>query len=100
MVANPYSQENLSFNTFVRTFERDVNNEELVWHSDEFDRIVTVMNDCQGWLLQLDNEIPKYLHKGDIVEIERDRYHRLIKFDFDKTSELIVKIQENICVEE
>ena len=37
---NPYSEESLGENSYIRTFSEDTLEEELKWHWDEEDRIV------------------------------------------------------------
>lgn len=77
----------------VRVFSEDVSPEELVWHRDKADRIVTVLEGT-GWSFQRDNELPFELHPGDKFFIEAFEYHRIIK---GKT-ELKLKIEEKTNV--
>lgn len=83
---SPYSQirEN---NLIVRTFSQNVNEDELVWHRDQRDRQVTVIQQTD-WQFQFDNELPQVLK--DTIFIPRGRYHRLIK----GTGDLMVQIHE------
>jgi len=60
----------------IRTFKKDVNTEELVWHRDREDRLVEVL-DGSGWELQLDNELPKKMKPGDTFIIPEGVYHRV-----------------------
>ena len=50
----PFSQIDLSENKKLRTFSGDVNSSELVWHMDEEDREVMVL-ESNSWYLQMDN---------------------------------------------
>lgn len=84
-----YKQENITNNKFIRTFKSDVDSSELVWHRDKKNRIVEVLNDSD-WFVQLENELPRKLNKGDILFIAKESYHRVIKGDTD----LEVKILE------
>lgn len=84
-----YKQENITNNKFIRTFKSDVDSSELVWHRDKKNRIVEVLNDSD-WFVQLENELPRKLNKGDILFISKESYHRVIKGDTD----LEVKILE------
>ena len=52
----PYSQTNISENTFERIFDLSVDNEELVWHRDRRTRFVKVLEGV-GWKFQFDNEL-------------------------------------------
>lgn len=86
----PYSDNAISNNTFERTFKNDVQNDELVWHRDHYDRYISVING-ENWKLQLDNNMPELLEKENIYYIPKNVYHRLIKGDGD----LILKITED-----
>jgi hypothetical protein len=60
----------------IRTFKKDVDTEELVWHRDREDRLVEVL-EGDGWELQLDNELPKKMKPGDTFIIPEGVYHRV-----------------------
>lgn len=66
----------------IRTFKKDVNTEELVWHRDREDRLVEVLGGS-NWELQLDNELPKKMKPGDTFIIPEGVYHRVKKGDED-----------------
>jgi hypothetical protein len=61
----------------------------LQWHFDNEDRKITVLKN-EGWLLQMDNELPKLL-EGTFI-IPKHIYHRIIK----GSSDLVVKIEKII----
>ena len=73
----------------IRTFDKDVTDNELIWHRDQNDRMVEVVNGY-GWKFQFDNELPLDLKPGDILYIKKDRIHRVIK----GYSDLTLKIKE------
>jgi hypothetical protein len=75
-LGNPYTDEKISDNEFIRTFDKNIMPEELLWHFDERDREVTPINE-NDWLFQFDNQLPIFLH--DKIFIRKDEYHRLIK---------------------
>ena len=83
-----YKQENITPNKFIRTFKSDVDSSELVWHRDKKSRIVEVLNDSD-WFVQLENELPRKLNKGDIFFIAKESYHRVIKGDTDLKVQII-----------
>ena len=60
---NPYIDTN---NT--RTFSKDVDAMSLIWHTDQEDRTVTVL-EGKGWQFQRDNELPLALTEGDNIFI-------------------------------
>jgi len=77
-------------NTIIRTFPFDLNEEELVWHRDHNDRNVKVLTG-KGWKVQMDNQLPKEIKRGDTFFIPKETYHRIIK----GTTDLVVKIIED-----
>jgi co-chaperonin GroES (HSP10) len=85
----------LPFNEFenegfkYRVFETGVNSEELKWHYDEKDRVVEVIK-SNNWQIQLDNQLPYKLKTGDIININKYEYHRVIK----GTDNLIIRFKE------
>ena len=87
----PFSQEQIDDSTFIREFNQDIDSEELIWHMDRKDRIVTIL-ESSGWEFQMDNELPKILKEGDVLFIPKYTYHRVIK----GSGKLIVEIKEEI----
>jgi hypothetical protein len=83
---NPYSQKREN-NLIVRTFSQNIDEDELVWHRDEKDREVTVLQETD-WQFQFDNELPQLLK--DVIFIPKNTYHRVIK----GTGELNLQILE------
>lgn len=73
----PFHETNCD-NTRIRTFEKDVSVEELVWHRDAKDRIVKII-DGTGWYFQFDHELPFELRNGDVLEIPKEKWHRVIR---------------------
>ena len=74
---NPYTDENTT-----RIFSKDVDPMSLIWHTDQEDRTVTVL-EGQGWQFQQDNELPLALTKGDNIFIPKGQIHRVIKGSTD-----------------
>lgn len=62
----------------VRHFNMTADEWDLVWHRDERDRRISVV-DGHGWKFQFDNCMPFELHKGDEFFVEAMTYHRVIK---------------------
>ena len=52
----PYTDKNET-GYRLRTFNKDVQEEELIWHTDERDRVVEVV-ESKGWQFQFDDELP------------------------------------------
>lgn len=85
----PYQEVINKDNSRSREFKIDTDNHELVWHKDEKDRYVTIL-EGEGWQFQKDNELPSTLQKGDIIFIPKETYHRIIK----GSSNLLINIKE------
>ena len=86
----PYQEVINKDNSRLREFKIDTDNHELVWHKDEKDRYVTIL-EGEEWQFQKDNELPLILQKGDIIFIPKETYHRIIK----GSSNLLISIIEN-----
>jgi len=86
----PYIDEKLSEQSWIRTFDPSVTeNEEYVWHRDHNDRVVKVL-EGKGWKFQFDNELPFDINSGDSITIPKMVYHRIIP----SNSKLRIKINE------
>ena len=85
---NPY-QEIQQCGITIRTFKKDLQNSELVWHRDKEDREVRVVKG-NGWQFQREDCLPILLREGDIVQIKKEEWHRIIKGRTD----LIVEIRK------
>jgi|GEM_PF-416470 len=88
-MSKPYTDK-IKGNTKIRTFESAIESDELVWHRDRENRIITVL-EGKGWFFQMDNEIPKEMRAGDILEVKKMDYHRLYK---SGTTTLKISIEE------
>ena len=76
----PFKQITISEGVFIREFSGDVDTEELVWHRDQEDRLITV-TESAGWQIQRDNEMPVEMKAGDQFFIPALEWHRVIKGD-------------------
>jgi hypothetical protein len=85
----PFIQQNLEEGIFIREFSSEIALEELQWHWDERDRLVTPLVESD-WLLQMDNALPQPLEKGKTYKIPAGFYHRIHR----GSGILRVKIQE------
>ena len=77
-MTNPYTNTVISTNTVVREFSQDTDPMSLVWHQDNEDRTITVL-EGQGWQIQKDNELPLVFQEGDSIFIPMGQIHRVIK---------------------
>ena len=78
VVKYPFSEELVSENVYRRTFAEGVDDDELIWHRDHEDRVITVV-ESNGWKFQAENELPIYLTPGDQVTVKAEEWHRVIK---------------------
>jgi len=60
----------------------------LIWHTDQEDRTITVL-EGKGWQLQRDNELPLALNEGDNIFIPMGQIHRVIKGSTDLKLKII-----------
>jgi hypothetical protein len=74
----PFVEKQVGDKLFLREFKHDIHSEELIWHQDKEDRTITVM-EANGWLLQLDNQVPAFLKEGEKYYIPKFTWHRVIK---------------------
>lgn len=78
-------------NKLIRTFEPNIDSDELVWHRDKKDRIVRIIEN-EGWKFQKEDELPIDLEKNQKLFIRKEDWHRVLKGD----GKLIVEIEEII----
>lgn len=85
----PFKQIELTDNTFIREFNKDTDQFELMWHMDPEDRIISAIQNTD-WQIQLDNQLPVQITKEPFF-IPKNVYHRLIKGN----GNLILKLVKN-----
>ena len=83
-----YSDKVLDDNTFIRTFDKNIHQNELLWHRDERDRIIKSLKN-NDWKIQIDGCLPTNID-DEQISIPKDVYHRLIKGD----GELVIMVTE------
>jgi len=76
----PFKETRISQNVYRRTFSPDTDSDELVWHRDAEDRKIYVVESA-GWKFQHDDNLPVDLNPGDVISVEREAWHRVIKGD-------------------
>ena len=62
----------------IRSFSKNVKKLELVWHKDDEDRNIEIL-EGKGWQMHFDDELPFALFEGDNIFIKRHRVHRIHK---------------------
>ena len=74
----------------IRTFSKDVTDQELVWHRDLEHRKVTVL-EGEGWQFQFNGNLPFELKNDYKFEIPMGMYHRIIRGKTD----LVLRIERS-----
>ena len=74
----PYTDIVEADGTVSRLFSASVKPEDLKWHMDDEDRIITVL-DKTNWQFQFEDQLPVPLNKP--IFIRRHQWHRLVKGD-------------------
>ena len=62
----------------IRTFSKDVDPMDLVWHQDNEDRKIEIL-EGKGWCIQRDNMLPRAMKKGETIFITKGEIHRVHK---------------------
>jgi len=74
----PFEEEQISDNIFVRTFSADVDEMDLIWHTDKENRFIKVL-EGNGWQFQYDEELPFEMTDGLGFPVMKGQIHRVIK---------------------
>lgn len=82
----PYKETTFE-NCVIRTFNPDVDIEDLKWHRDHEDRIIIPLNE-NDWLYQEDNKLPVPIKEK--FTIPMGLWHRVIK----GTTKLVIMIEK------
>jgi quercetin dioxygenase-like cupin family protein len=78
----PYTNTPITQTSVIREFSSEVDPMDLIWHQDEEDRTIEIL-EGEGWQLQRDNELPLVLQEGDSIFIPEYQIHRVIKGNTD-----------------
>jgi hypothetical protein len=81
----PYTEEKIFCHSYLRTFSINTPDEDLKWHWDEEDRLISSIKETD-WLFQFDNQLPQSINQE--IFIPKGEFHRIIKGSED----LIIKI--------
>jgi len=75
----PYKDIEINNKYIIREFDENIDPIELLWHRDNEDRIVEVLEAGEGWQIQLDNDLPWELEPNMSICILRHEWHRVWK---------------------
>ena len=84
----PYIDLEINNKYVIREFNENIDPIELMWHRDDEDRIVEILEVGKGWKFQYDNELPRTLEPKMTINIPRHDWHRVHKGE----GKLILKI--------
>lgn len=82
----PFFEKQISETDFIRRFSADLDTEDLYWHKDKEDRIISKISG-EGWFYQEDNKLPVPIDNQEIF-INKNTWHRIIK----GSSDLVLKV--------
>ena len=74
----PFTEEKIDDYNFIRTFSENVDEMDLIWHTDRENRIIEVL-EGNNWKFQFDEELPLKLTNGLNISIPKGKIHRIIK---------------------
>ena len=74
----PFEEVYLKNGLYLRTFAEDTDSEELIWHRDKENRKILIV-EGNGWLLQVEDQLPMILEKNKEYSIKANQWHRVIK---------------------
>jgi len=87
----PYTDLEITDKYVIREFSQNIDPIELMWHRDNEDRTVEVLEAGKGWQFQYDERLPLEFKQGVRIFIRKHDWHRVIK----GKGNLILKIEKN-----
>lgn len=72
----PYTDLEVTDKYTIREFDGNIDPIELLWHRDDEDRTIEILEDTD-WQIQLEDKLPSCLK--DRIFIARHEWHRVIK---------------------
>ena len=76
----PFKEKQINKQLFLREFSANVDEMDLIWHTDREDRIVHVL-EGNKWKFQFDEQLPFEMLDGIDIIIPKGIIHRIIKGD-------------------
>ena len=74
----PFKEKQISKQLFLREFSANVDEMDLIWHTDREDRIVHVL-EGNKWKFQFDEQLPFEMLDGIDIIIPKGIIHRIIR---------------------
>jgi hypothetical protein len=86
----PYRDLEVGEDYVIREFDQNIDPIELLWHRDNEDRMIEVLECGKGWGFQFDDGLPFDLEPNTSIFILRHDWHKVIK----GTDRLLIKISK------
>jgi hypothetical protein len=86
----PYRDLEIGKDYVIREFDQNIDPIELLWHRDNEDRMIKVLECGKGWGFQFDDGLPFDLEPNTSIFILRHDWHKVIK----GTDRLLIKISK------
>ena len=77
----PYVDLETTDEYIIREFSQNIDPIELMWHRDDEDRVIEILEVGKGWKFQHDDDLPLELKPQDTICILRHQWHRIHKGD-------------------
>ena len=77
----PYVDLETTDEYIIREFSQNIDPIELMWHRDDEDRVIEILEVGKGWKFQYDDDLPLELKPQDTICILRHQWHRIHKGD-------------------
>ena len=74
----PFEEQQVDSQLFIREFSANVDEMELIWHTDREDRVVSVI-EGNKWKFQFDEQLPFEMMDDIDIFIPKGVIHRVIK---------------------
>jgi len=78
-MSKPYKDLEKTDKYIIREFDENIDPIELMWHRDDEQRLVEIIDPGQGWKFQFEDELPWDLEPKMSIFILRHKWHRVIK---------------------
>ena len=75
----PYIDIEITDKYIIREFDDNIDPIELMWHRDDEDRMVEILEPGKDWGFQFEDSLPWDLEKNLNIFIMRHEWHRVIK---------------------
>ena len=86
----PYIDHESTDEYIIREFGQNIDPIELMWHRDNEQRIIEILESGNGWMFQYEDQLPQPLTKNTKLIINRHNWHRVIKGN----ENLLIKIHK------